>query len=399
LHYILCEDSEGGKMGQQEDVNILLVDDRKGNLLALEKLLAAPGLNIMKATSGNTALSLALKHDFALVLMDVQMPGMDGFETAELMRGAENTKHVPIIFVTAISKEQENVFKGYDSGAVDYLFKPLDPDILLAKVNIFLELHRHKADLLRINQGLREANRKILDQQKALIKEERLKVLLQMAGATAHELNQPLTVLLGSIEMMELDRTDPEQLLSHAENAKEAGQRIAEIVKRIQTIRRYETKQYAMDSQILQFDQKVRVLSIEDSISDFLAIQTLLQEETSIELNHASDLETAFRELEETAYDLVLFDHILGGEDAGEDFFRGAAKRKMKIPIVAITGKGDEMLASRMIQAGASGYLPKSELNRDSLTREIYQGLEKARLIKAVRLAQERLADISTRDA
>ncbi len=129
-------------MAELEKQNILLVDDRPENLLALETILENPELNIVKATSGKEALWLLLEYKFALVILDVQMPDMDGFETAELIRGKEKTKHIPIIFVTAISKEQKYVFKGYQAGAVDYLFKPIEPAILKSKVNIFLELHK-----------------------------------------------------------------------------------------------------------------------------------------------------------------------------------------------------------------------------------------------------------------
>ena len=112
-------------MKEREKLNILLVDDKPENLVSLEALLENPDHNSIKTTSGNEALRLMLEYDFALVLLDVQMPEMDGFEIAELMRGSEKTKCIPIIFVTAISKEQKHVFKGYESGAVDYLFKPL----------------------------------------------------------------------------------------------------------------------------------------------------------------------------------------------------------------------------------------------------------------------------------
>ncbi len=384
-------------MVHSKDVNILLVDDRSENLFALEKLLKAPGLNIVKATSGNEALSLALEYDFALVLMDVQMPDMDGFETAELMRGAEETKHVPIIFVTAISKEQKHVFKGYESGAVDYLFKPLDPDILLAKVNMFLELHRQKLALKQANESLGEANRKILEQQKSLVEEERLKVLLQMAGATAHELNSPLMGLIGSIEMMELERDNLDQLYIHADNAKKAGERISEIVNRMQNIRRDETVPYTGDFQIIQFDQKVKVLSVEDNVADFARLKEILDTEESIELHHAHDLKTTFSELEANSYDVILLDHVLG-ENTGEDFLKEVAPKGIEIPIIVITGQGDEILASRMIRAGASGYIPKRELSRSILIREIQQAMEKTRLQKEVRLVQQKLADMSTRD-
>jgi diguanylate cyclase (GGDEF)-like protein len=142
--------------------DILIVDDRPENLIALESLLESPGLNIVRATSGQEALGLMLDHDFALALLDVHMPEMDGFETAELMRGNTRTKHIPIIFVTANHTEPSNLFRGYDFGAVDYLFKPLDPQRLLSKVYIFLEIHRQRQALLA---KTRELDAKILELQ------------------------------------------------------------------------------------------------------------------------------------------------------------------------------------------------------------------------------------------
>ena len=117
-----------------EKSSILIVDDRPENLVALEGQLESPALNIVRASSGNEALGFMLKQDFALVLLDVQMPDMDGFETAELMRSNERTEYIPIIFITAGSKSQEHVFKGYDSGALDYIFKPVDPYVLKSKI-------------------------------------------------------------------------------------------------------------------------------------------------------------------------------------------------------------------------------------------------------------------------
>ncbi|ASK33846.1 response regulator [Alloalcanivorax mobilis] len=127
--------------------NILVVDDRRENLIAMEALLDADDRNLVMAQTGNEALALALKHDFALVLLDVQMPDMDGFEVATLMRRNRKTRHLPIIFVTALSKEGKYVSQGYRNGAVDYLFKPVDEQILDAKVNVFLELDRQRRKL------------------------------------------------------------------------------------------------------------------------------------------------------------------------------------------------------------------------------------------------------------
>ena len=113
-------------------VKFLLVDDVEENLLALEGLLRRDGLELLKARSGPEALELLLVHDVALALLDVQMPVMDGFELAELMRGTERTRRIPIIFVTAGGIDSQRLFRGYETGAVDFLFKPIEPHILLS---------------------------------------------------------------------------------------------------------------------------------------------------------------------------------------------------------------------------------------------------------------------------
>jgi phosphoserine phosphatase RsbU/P len=120
--------------------SVLLVDDRRENLLALEAVLEPLPCRLVSVTSGEEALKAMLQENFACVLLDVQMPGMDGFETAELIKGRERTRNVPIIFVTAISKEQHHVYRGYSAGAVDYVFKPYDPAVLRSKVSVFLTL-------------------------------------------------------------------------------------------------------------------------------------------------------------------------------------------------------------------------------------------------------------------
>lgn len=135
--------------------NILLVDDRAENLIALEGLLGDHDVNILKAQRGEQALELLLTHDVALALLDVQMPGMDGFELAELMRGAVRTREIPIIFITAALHDPGRVFQGYESGAVDFLSKPLEPRILSSKVSVFLQLHRQRQELVEAQQRLR----------------------------------------------------------------------------------------------------------------------------------------------------------------------------------------------------------------------------------------------------
>jgi response regulator RpfG family c-di-GMP phosphodiesterase len=133
---------------------LLLVDDQPANLVSLEAILDDDDRVLIKANSGSEGLKILLKEDISLVLLDVQMPGMDGFEMAELMRQRKDTQAIPIIFVTAISKEKQYVFRGYQVGAVDYLFKPLDPVILQSKVNFFLQLDRQRRELqLKLKQA------------------------------------------------------------------------------------------------------------------------------------------------------------------------------------------------------------------------------------------------------
>jgi signal transduction histidine kinase len=134
-------------MRSEQPVDILLVDDRSENLLTLKAVLEPLGHRLITARSGDEALRCLLSHDVAVILLDVQMPGIDGFETAELIRGRDRSRHTPIIFLTAINTSEWHISKGYDAGAVDYLLKPVVPDVLLSKVAVFVELHRKTAEI------------------------------------------------------------------------------------------------------------------------------------------------------------------------------------------------------------------------------------------------------------
>ena len=134
---------------------ILLVDDRPENLLALEAILQSLGHELVRAESGEEALKRLLHDDFAVILLDVQMPGMDGFETAAHIKQRERTRHIPIIFLTAINREPSHAFRGYAAGAVDYLSKPFDPWVLRAKVAVFVELFEKNRQLAEQTELLR----------------------------------------------------------------------------------------------------------------------------------------------------------------------------------------------------------------------------------------------------
>ena len=176
-------------------IKILLVDDLDGNLLALEGLLRRDDLEIFKAKSGGEALEFMIIHDFAVALVDVQMPNMSGFELAELMRGAKKTKDIPIIFVTATAKHQTFMFKGYESGAVDFLPKPLDTHAVKSKVSIFVELYRQKKELKKIQVELEQA----------------VQIRDDFMSIASHELKTPLSSLKFQTQFRQriLQKNDP----------------------------------------------------------------------------------------------------------------------------------------------------------------------------------------------
>lgn len=175
------------------DVKFLLVDDLPENLLSLEALLQRDELMLLKARSGDEALELLLQHDVALALIDVQMPGLNGFELAELMRGNERTRRVPIIFVTAGTHTAERRFQGYEAGAVDFIQKPIEPDILRSKAEIFAELYRQRK-MISEQRDLLEAQTRAL-QLADKRKNEFIAVLV-------HELRNPLAALNGGLKLL-----------------------------------------------------------------------------------------------------------------------------------------------------------------------------------------------------
>lgn len=168
-------------------VKCLIVDDLEENLLALSALLREDGVEILMARSGAEALELLLVHDVALAFLDVQMPGMDGFELAELMRGSERTRHVPLIFVTAGSRDQYRQFKGYDAGAVDFLFKPIEPHVLKSKADVFFQLYRQKQLL---SQQLQERT-------------ESLRLSEMFIAVLGHDLRNPLNAIVASAHLLQ----------------------------------------------------------------------------------------------------------------------------------------------------------------------------------------------------
>ncbi len=198
------------KTATHAPVYFLMVDDREENLVALEALLRRDGLVLLPARSGPEGLELLLRHDVALALIDVQMPEMDGFELAELMRGMERTRRVPIIFLTAGGADQARRFRGYETGAVDFLNKPLEPDVLRGKADVFFELARQRDELksaLAENSRLLEQTRR---HARALKEADRLKD--EFLAVLAHELRNPLAAVSNAVQVWKRsDRAEHQQ--------------------------------------------------------------------------------------------------------------------------------------------------------------------------------------------
>ncbi|MFT3859550.1 MAG: hybrid sensor histidine kinase/response regulator [Aquabacterium sp.] len=193
-------------------IHVLVVDDVAQNLVAMEALLRSDTVKVLTARSGNEALELLLDHDVALALLDVQMPEMDGFTLAELMRGAQRTRHVPIIFLTASPSDPVRSFQGYESGAVDFLNKPVDPLVIRSKVQVFVELYRQRQLLHARNAEL----------------ERVLKLNETMIAVLSHDLRTPLAAIMMYAEALRM--TPDSQVAKTGDRVRHSARRMAHMI-------------------------------------------------------------------------------------------------------------------------------------------------------------------------
>lgn len=188
---------------------LLIVDDLAENLQALSAIIRGDNRVVYQASSGEEALALMLDHEFALAILDVQMPGMDGFELAKLMRSTVRTRHIPIVFVTAAASEQRFDFRGYESGAVDFLYKPLDVDAVKSKVNVFVALHQQRLETQRQVMALEQSRKEqetLLHQLQQTQEQLEQSILMRdnFMSMVAHELRTPLNTLFLDVQVRTL---------------------------------------------------------------------------------------------------------------------------------------------------------------------------------------------------
>ena len=247
----------------------LIVDDLKENIIALRSLLSAEEMEFLSAQTGVDALALLLEHDFALALIDVQMPGMDGFELAEIMRSTEKTRTIPIIFVTAASTDSHRIFEGYEKGAVDFLLKPLSPQIVISKVRIFIELYNQK---VMLQQKLRKIEETEANLKKALRSRD------EFLSICSHELKTPLTSLKMQIQIINRLRAKKgddvafsvENMTKFMTQADRSVERIIHLVNDMLDISRVTTGRLSLNLEKVQLDRLAA--EVVDRLSTFMEL-------------------------------------------------------------------------------------------------------------------------------
>ena len=362
-----------------DPVQFLIVDDLEENLLSLEALLQRDGLVFLKARSGDEALEILLKHDVALALLDVQMPGMDGFQLAEFMRGSERARHIPIIFLTAGSADTQRRFRGYEAGAVDFIQKPIEPDILRGKANVFFDLHRQRRQIQLQRDALEASTRALADsadQLEAQVRErtaeleqalaqlkaetaereraeaslrqsQKMEAVGQLTGGIAHDFNNMLTGVIGSLDFMRrrLAAGQTQDLDRYLEAASASAARAAALTQRLLAF----SRRQALDPKPTDVNALIEFMSdlIERAVDERIEIRTVLAPDLPSGVIDTHQLENAILNLVLNARDampsggqLTLETSVVDLDDAGAALRPGLAAGRYLVIAVSDSGVG-----------------------------------------------------------
>lgn len=327
-------------------VNVLVVDDKPANIFAMKRVLGDMDVNIICANGGYEALALTLRYDFAVALMDVQMPEIDGFETAELMGMAEHSKRIPIIFVTANYTEEENLLRGYKAGGVDYITKPVNGSILESKVKVFVQLHRQKQELHRLNDELSNAWE---EAQKAN------KLKSQFLANISHELRTPMHSIMGFSELclMNLDKWSQELLKKNLETIYGSGRRLLSLLNDLLDLSKLEAK-------AINFDFKISHISnVIYGVVD--GLEPLLKEKgLSVAVNVSHGVPEA--EFDEQKISQVILNYLSNAvkfsPDGAEIRVEVSAKDNL------LDDKGREIRAMKLVVSDQGCGVPEDEFKR-----------------------------------
>ena len=376
---------------QKRLIHVLLVKTAENETESIQRLLADVRSAHFEPAYAHTlekAVGLLETNHYDAILLDPDLVDSKGIATFEKIQ--QHADGLPVLILSDRDDETLSMLT-VQKGAQDYLVTGrLDGDCLARAIIYAIERRRLSEESLR-------ANRRVLEQQKSVLEEERLKVLLQMAGATGHELNQPLTALLGFSELLKMNLNNPELIANYADKIGLAGRQLYDIVSKIQQIHDYEHQHHFGDRDLFYTEQKLNVLAVDDSDDDYAKLKSLLENEKMIRLSRATTLEEATQALKRKTFHMVLLEYRLP-DGNGLDFLDRLEKEGARPPVVFLTNRGNEMVASKAIKAGAYDYITKERLDREALLKCIGNTQEKARLKNEIDRAQRELAEMSIKD-
>lgn len=381
---------------------ILIVDNDTGTRKAYSLRLTSKKYTCQIAVSVAEARGLLKKEKVDLILCDVMMPEESGIAFISSVR--KNLPFIAVIIMTDLD-DLAAAEQAFELGVHGYLLKPFSDLQLIISVDRALRLVAleknhlsYTKDLKRNLRDLRKANRKILEQQKSMVEQERLKVLLQMAGATAHELNQPLMTLLGNLELLQMEGLESSGAGTRLQKIEDSALRLAGIVRKIQSIRHDQTIPYYGDLDIIDLNQPLKILLLENTKSGDSIIGNCLAQVAAIKVEQVQTIASALKKLKAEPFDLTLVGNRLADGDT-YTLVKKIHQHQPDMPVVAITDQNDKKNASRLAEAGVADSLPRDLVDKDILSRVIAGCIEKQRIERKLAMLKDKTIQLRDDEA